>query len=262
MEKNRWQAVFLDIDGTLFSHASVSVPPSALQAVRKAREQGVLVFAATGRHRLEMEDMPLQDVRLDGWITVNGAVCYNDEGIFHAEPVPREDMRILYSRLQNDPFPVIFFEKDRMYMNIHDEEVRRQQAEIHTGLPDCEDISRILTHDIYQYVPWAKPEIWDPVEAQMKHIRSTRWTDLALDVMSDKAGKAAGIQAACRTFGIDPACTIGIGDGPNDIELLRACGLGIAMGNACDQLKETAAGVTGDIDADGLLQAFIQYGVI
>ena len=260
MNKGQWQAVFLDIDGTVFSHTYNRIPASALRAIDAARAAGILAIGATGRHRLEMEEMSLDGLQLDAWITVNGALCYDGQGVFHAEPLHREDMQILYASLKEDPFPVIFFEEDRMYMNMHDEEVRKQQAAIHTGLPPCEDLERIRENDIYQAVPWAEPERWDPLAAHMHHIHATRWTDLALDVIHERAGKKAGVLAACRHFGIDPARTIGIGDGPNDRELLEACGLGIAMGNSGDELKQTADAVTGHIDEDGLLEAFIRYG--
>ena len=56
--------------------------------------------------------------------------------------------------------------------------------------------------------------------------------------------------------------TIGIGDGENDMEMLKACGVGIAMGNANPVLKEIADYVTTDVDKDGLKKAFEHYGLI
>ena len=49
MNSNR-KAVFLDMDGTLFSHTTGSIPDSALYAVKKARDNGILLFGCTGRN--------------------------------------------------------------------------------------------------------------------------------------------------------------------------------------------------------------------
>ena len=48
----------------------------------------------------------------------------------------------------------------------------------------------------------------------------------------------------------------------NDIEMLRCCGIGIAMGNSNPILKDIADHVTTDVDKDGLKNAFEHYGLI
>lgn len=56
--------------------------------------------------------------------------------------------------------------------------------------------------------------------------------------------------------------TVGIGDGPNDGEMLAETAVAIAMGNAADDLKAAADYVTADVDKDGLLKAFKWLQVI
>ena len=58
-----------------------------------------------------------------------------------------------------------------------------------------------------------------------------------------------------RYLGESMDSTVGVGDGENDIKMVSACNLGIAMGNACRQLKDCADFVTSDIDDDGLAKA-------
>lgn len=258
----QWKAIFLDFDGTVFSHRTNCIPFSAMEAIQKARKRGVFVFVATGRHIRELDDFDLTGFTADAWITMNGALCFKGDTVYSRIPIDKQDQHVLYTALQNDPFPVIFLEEDRMYMNMHDVEVERQQAEIHTSMPPVLPLSRILEKDIYQFIPWVKDERWIPVEKNMKHVQSVRWTDLALDVLHENCGKDVGVLRTCKEFGIDPADTIAIGDGPNDLPLLKTCGIGIAMGNADMSLKEEADDITDDIDDNGLEKALLKYGAI
>ena len=56
----------------------------------------------------------------------------------------------------------------------------------------------------------------------------------------------------------DMASTVGVGDGENDVDMIDICNIGIAMGNACDLLKEHASYVTTDIEAGGIANA-VEY---
>ena len=74
--------------------------------------------------------------------------------------------------------------------------------------------------------------------------------------------KATGIQKVLDFYGADVKDAIGIGDGANDIEMLKFCGTGIAMGNADERAKAAADIITDDIDKDGLYNAFKRMGLI
>ena len=52
------------------------------------------------------------------------------------------------------------------------------------------------------------------------------------------------------------------GDGGNDTEMLLAAGIGVAMGNATDELKDAADYITSSVDDDGILRALVRFGVI
>lgn len=256
--KRKIRAVFADIDGTLYSHETGMIPPSALGAIQKAKEKGVLVFAATGRHMLEIRDLGIE-LKPDGWITLNGALCFSGKEIFHKDPVAKEDIAVLLEVLEEVKFPVQFMEKDLMYINMDDEAVRKALSSIHTPYPLIIDPKRALDHDTYMIIPWVKEEIWSRAFQKMKHLKYTRWNDLAVDAMNIACGKKNGVLAACAYYGIDPAETMAIGDGPNDVELFEACGLSIAMGNSEESVKKAADEVTGHIDQDGFAEAFEKY---
>ena len=79
--KLKIKAVFIDIDGTLYSHTSSSIPDASLRVIEEAQAKGILVIAATGRHMGEIAQLGI-DIHLDGWITLNGALCLDENGAF------------------------------------------------------------------------------------------------------------------------------------------------------------------------------------
>ena len=62
--------------------------------------------------------------------------------------------------------------------------------------------------------------------------------------------------------GLNPQQTIAFGDGGNDTTMIREAGIGVAMGNAIDELKEMADYVTTSVDDDGILNALKHFGLI
>ena len=63
-------------------------------------------------------------------------------------------------------------------------------------------------------------------------------------------------------FGFSLSDTMSFGDGGNDISMLQAAGVGVAMGNANDAVKEIADYVTSTVDDNGIANALRHYGVI
>ena len=74
--------------------------------------------------------------------------------------------------------------------------------------------------------------------------------------------KAVGIESVLRHFGLDRSECIAFGDGGNDIEMLEYCGIGVAMGNADDTVKQHADHVTTSVDDEGIEQALIDLHII
>ena len=74
--------------------------------------------------------------------------------------------------------------------------------------------------------------------------------------------KDAGLIAFHKVLGVPKEDMIAIGDGFNDITMIEYAGIGIAMGNSSDNVKEKADFVTDRIENDGLYKAFVKLGLI
>ena len=87
-------------------------------------------------------------------------------------------------------------------------------------------------------------------------------SDLGIDLILKSGGKVAGIRHVIEREGIRPEECIAFGDAENDIEMLEYCGIGVAMGNAQDQVKKIADHVTSSVDDDGIRNALRSYGIV
>ena len=89
------------------------------------------------------------------------------------------------------------------------------------------------------------------------------------DVMDQYSGeitirgitKARGMERALDYYGIDRENSVGFGDAFNDLEMMEYAGIGVAMGNARDEVKEAADYVTDHIDRDGIAKAVEKLGL-
>lgn len=63
-------------------------------------------------------------------------------------------------------------------------------------------------------------------------------------------------------LGLDISETMAFGDGGNDISIIREAGIGVAMGNANEEVKAMADYVTSSVDEDGVKNALVHFGII
>ena len=80
--------------------------------------------------------------------------------------------------------------------------------------------------------------------------------------MPKGTNKGVGLRTICKDAGIDISEAIAFGDSYNDVFMLKEAGLGIAMGNAEDAVKDAADMVTDDCDHDGIAKALQKLGII
>lgn len=76
------------------------------------------------------------------------------------------------------------------------------------------------------------------------------------------ADKGKALQRMAEHLGMDISETMAFGDGGNDKSIICAAGIGVAMGNAIDDVKALASYVTDHVDNDGVSKALRHFGII
>ena len=85
-------ALFFDIDGTLVSFNTHEIPASTVRALTEAKENGSQIYIATGRPPMIITNLGQIEHLIDGFITINGALCYIGHEQVCCHPIPAEDV--------------------------------------------------------------------------------------------------------------------------------------------------------------------------
>ena len=257
------KAVFLDIDGTLVSFHTHRVPASAVKAVEKLRSKGIKVFIATGRHMRFINN--LGDMEFDGYVTLNGSYCYagKDKVIFR-RCIPQEDiLRLVDFQKENESFPCIFVREHDSFLNEESGKVGELLQLIDLPTPPVKDVDEALREEIFQLLAFFTPEQEKRVmSGVLEHCEATRWTSLFADVIPSGGSKKVGMEKILEYFGLSSQEAIAFGDGGNDVPMLEYAGVGVAMGNAADTVKQAANFVTHSVDDNGVEYALKHFGLI
>lgn len=258
------KAAFFDIDGTLVSLKQKVYPPSTKPALERLRANGVKCFVATGRSKFEIVSEHLLDgLEFDGFLTNNGQDAYAADGsLLYGRPIDPNEAAALLDWAERNNCAAWFVSAERSVMNFHNERVLQAMEAIHTQPPELGDLRAMLGKPIYKIVLFLTCEEMPAVMPCAPTSRTAQWYACGHDVISADGGKRSAMLEILRRYDITPEECIAFGDSENDIEMLRAAGIGVAMGNATPDCRAAADYVTADCDEDGLLKALEHFGLI
>lgn len=254
------KAVFFDVDGTLLSHKTKQVSRSTRAAIARLKEKGIPRVVATGRQVGEMEKLPVADIAFDGYITLNGQLVLDgDKQVLHAVPITGKAKAFLLEKFRNQTLPLLLVGKDWVCLNYVTDHVRAVQNAISSPVPP---LGAYSGGEIYQVCAYLKEEEQHLLEPIAEECATTRWNLGGWDIIAKGGGKVPGIRKYLELYNLAPDEIMAFGDGENDLEMLRFAGIGVAMGNADDKVKENADYVTADVDDDGIWKALEHFGLI
>ena len=259
------KALFFDIDGTLVSFQSHTIPASTIEALTLGHEKGIQIFIATGRPTLIINNLgELQSRELiDGYITMNGGYCYVGDEIIYKSPIPKEDVQTMARICQERGYACIFVGEHEAWVCQPSDELRQIFYNFLGGKEfPVVDFDEALSHEIYQLTPFFSPEDELTIAPQMPQSEFGRWYHSFVDITAKGNTKQNGIDEFIKHFGFKLEETMAFGDGGNDIGMLRHAGIGVAMGNANEEVKAAADYVTASVDEDGIFKALKHFGVI
>ena len=267
--------IFFDIDGTLVNFDDV-IPESAKKGLALAHDAGHKLFLCTGRGGSQV-DKRLLKLPFDGMISSTGADVVAGERVIFRKEVPDEMLYRLvdvmeetkaYYALQGYE-SIIMNERSLNHMKARFREIGADDDRIETlfyGVAVLEDLkkAKAVEKAIYYDAEYTVPEVQKLLAHgfDVEPVSFDSPSDLSGEVTQSGINKAFGIKKLMEYYGIPAEDTVAFGDGPNDLDMLRFAGTGVAMGNAWDIVKETADLVTSAIMEDGIYNGLKELELI
>ncbi len=243
MNTERWRAVVVDFDRTLL-RTDKTVSAYTVRVLRELRREGIRLFAATARPERAITAY-CETIAFDAVTTLNGARTVIRDTVVEC-PIAARSAETVLDRLERAVGTVISVETEHgLFANTDIPEWMPKVTDRIRELPRKEKIYKILA---------SHPDM--PPEGISVALPEDTYISVAdrklLQVMSREATKWNGVRRMLEAYRIDAAQAVCFGDDNDDIEPIRRCGCGVAVGNALDCVKEIADYVTESNDADGV----------
>jgi Cof subfamily protein (haloacid dehalogenase superfamily) len=240
-----YRIVFLDIDGTLLN-SKEELDENLLMTIKKIQQRGILVALATGRS-LDGSIIHGEHFDCSIYVTYNGGYAIMDNNIVHDAKIPAKLAYFLCSTTNDLNGTFIHFSDRKSLSN-------RPPMGTEYLLPEAQPSNiNDTNHDAHRLALYLDSNHRAALQKDINEAASFDEGD-RLEVFP-AGSKWTGILPVIRKLGISPDEVVAIGNGTNDIEMLKEAGLGIAMGNSPDCVKESADWVTEDNDHHGVALA-------
>ncbi|WP_234122359.1 Cof-type HAD-IIB family hydrolase [Clostridium hydrogenum] len=258
--------IFFDIDGTIVDEETHIIPESAIKAIRKARENGHLVFINTGRTFFNVTD-DVREIGFDGYVCGCGTYIFFDGQPVLAKSIPHEKCVGIIKKLRECKI-------DGLLEGLNDfffDQTKALCAELAKSKSDFEKRGYNTTRS------WDEPDIvfdkfvtWTNEESNLESFKEYISKDFDYidrggnfgEIVIKGFSKATGIKFLQDYFDVSIEDCYAIGDSNNDLPMLQYVPNSIAMGNSTPSLFDKVSFVTKDIMDGGIEYALKHYGII
>ena len=262
---NMYKAVFIDIDGTLIK-SDHSISPSTIATIARLREKGILVILVSARplHGITTiaQEVGLSDAPI---ASLNGGYIVHGSDILFESYINASTAGKLYEQLAAYKVTLIWYQQQKWFAELSNQQVEKEQKI--TSVPIIIEPFRQTLNSWEQANTGPNKILIVGDVAEINSIQNklqplyrnelNMYTSkpIYLEVMNLPASKTNAIKFLISTYGINREETIAIGDNFNDKEMIEFAGLGVAMGNAPDEVKAAADFVTDTNNNDGVRKA-------
>lgn len=259
----RYKLVLSDFDGTLLADNDI-ITPATVDAIKRFTAAGGVFGISSGRSFKSL-GARLGELGLRGQFPVlccQGAVAFNSESGEVINRIPmKTDEAYSFLRLAEElNLACQFYTDSEVYAPCLDERNKPYFDRCRILPIEVGCVSEyLLGFDMPVIKVLALIDPRDRVKmlkkfGGLKGMRVFASSPWLLEAVSLNAGKGNGLLGVCRSLKIDPAQSVAIGDELNDIDMIKAAGLGVAMGNAVDETKACARYITSDNNHDGVAE--------
>ena len=268
---SEYKLIAFDMDGTLLD-SNKKITKDSMDAIRKATECGKYVALSTGRSVPEINDyLPyLKDVKYI--ISSSGSFIYTnpDNEIIFDRPLDEDIVKEVFNRTKN--YDLMWhlhgfqgYVQTNQVSHLEDFGMGIYRNLFETLDKSVDDLQKFYSENkvgVYKFNCYCRtPQDREIVRRNLDDMDITiAYSETtSIEISPNGISKASGLKKLCSYLSIPISQAIAVGDGDNDLEILKAAGLSIAMGNSKQTVLDVADVVVKDNDHGGCAQAVYDY---
>lgn len=263
------KVLVLDIDGTLTNSAK-EITENTRRAIIDVQKRGHIVMLASGRptpgmkryaEELELEKYGGYLLSFNGGRIIN---CRTGE-IVYQRILPAQVLPGLYRFARDNGCGLLTYFGDQIILGTSPDEYVALESRIN-GMPvkRVENFLEFVDFDVNKCLMTAPPEKAEGFLQTLQNRYQDRLSiyrsePFFIEIMPLNVDKATSLDRMLETVGMTRENAICCGDGFNDLTMIRYAGVGVAMANAQNEVKEAADYVTASNDEDGIVQVIDEF---
>lgn len=257
----------LDIDGTIMNK-QFQISENVKNAISKAQNAGVKVVIATGR--MHSATVPIAKALniTTPLVTYQGSLIKeyktSDKTLIHYQIEHNHAVMIL-DELKNKQLQANVYLNDELFVENETPIVKEYAEKRYIPCNKVDSFAKMKDFKptkilVIDESPDKIGAITDYLEKKYNNILNIeRSTPIYCEIVNKKASKGNALLYLAKIWGFDPSEIMAIGDHDNDIDMIKIAGIGIAMGNATEKMKQQANYITSSIDEDGTAKAIDKF---
>lgn len=260
--------VAFDIDGTLLPRGITKIDDQTKDALKTLEEKGIKVVISTGRIVTFMQQDVIDTIKSDYCISINGgAITDGNYDVIQTYPMKEDDFFKIIQAADKYHFGVGFkypkeiavYNEYDLYMSIYDR--------YHNLPPLIYNFEKTRDYHLEHGMPIGaffigENDILAKAAQELDTMTCVYSYDMGRECFNKDVSKARALKWVCDRLGIELSETMAFGDSGNDIDMLKAAGVGVAMGNASDEVKAIVDYITDDCDKFGIPKALKHFDLI
>lgn len=264
-----YKAVFTDMDGTLLREDH-TVSQHSKEIIQQLLAEGILIIPISARPLHGMlpitKDIFPEDIPV---VSLNGSYIYHKGKIISQVDMPLPSSETIHTLSEKFPVSVMYYSQMDWYATEETAAIKKEQRITPVPITIQPFVQTLETWEEKQTGPnkiliAGDPSVILEVEKEMLHTFSGHLNIYKsqpkyLEAMHPLASKTNAMRFIMEMYGINQNETIAIGDNYNDVGMIQAAGMGVAMGNAPEDIKSTAGFVTESNRNDGVAKALTHF---